>query len=196
MKNNKDCSAIRDMIEENVLRKNDEKNAEIRKHIEYCSECGKYMSDLVMLQPAAGYLYALPVFEKGRFSALVRTRIEARKNRNPKPAFAVRPAFQIALMILVVVSVVFYLFQSEPDQLFVFNQSELESITIYDPEYYTYIVHDEELMSLLYEETLFEGDTSMPEYWYNGYYGNEYFYGTDGLTDEELDYIIQRLREV
>ncbi len=196
MKNNKDCSAIRDMIEENVLRENSEKHAEIHKHIASCIECGKYMADLVMLQPATGYHYALPGSEKGKFSALVRTRIEARKNRNWKPVLAVRPAFQIALMMLIVVSVVLYLFRSEPEHLFVLDQTDLEFMTIYSPEDYAYIVYDEELMSLLYEETLFEEDTYMPEYWYNGYYGNEYFYGTDGLTDEEIDYIIQRLGEV
>jgi len=196
MKNNKDCSAIRDMIEENVLREKTEKHGEVHKHIESCSECTKYMSELVTLQPATGYHYALPESEKNRFSALVRTRIEARKNRNRKPALAVRPAFQIALMMLIVISVVFYLFRSEPEHLSVLDQSDLEFMTIYSPEDYAYIVYDEELITLLYEETLFEEDTYMPEYWYNGYYGDEYFYGTDGLTDEVIDYIIQRLREV
>jgi hypothetical protein len=196
MKKNKDCSAIRDMIEENIIRKNVGEHTEIQEHIKSCMVCEKYMSDLVMLQPTTGYHYTLPDSEKGKFPALVRTRIETRKYRNRKPSYVIRPAFQIALMMLVVVSVVFYLFRSETDNTFFSYQTDIEYIDIYSSEYQTYIVHDEELISLFYSKTFFDEDFSVHGSWYNGYYRDDYYDSTDDLTEEEIDYIIQRLGEV
>ncbi len=196
MENRNECEIIRQRIEESVISIADVDRSEIHGHIGTCRSCREYAEQLELLSAIKEVRYSLPEHERTRFSAGVRTRIESQKSTQRKPAFITQPAFQIAVLIMVVVSVALLLINSEPDPEFIVAWDDVEYLHEYSFYYDDMIIPDDGMMTELYAEILFDEEFYLDEYWDAVFLNDDYYYGLDFLSPEEIEYLIQRLEGV
>jgi len=190
------CEHIRESLEEQLLGRSVPDNDKVKQHIESCESCRGYLSELKQLHEISGVDHTLPGYEQVRFSARVRTRIEEKKATRSKNGIFARPAFQIAAMLLIVASVVFYMSNTQPEPVFVLDEIELELIDSYAFYYDEMNLVDDDLIAELYDNYLFGEDELNYDVLFPAYFDTELYYDIDNMTSDEIDYIIQRLEEV
>lgn len=193
MKNHNECEIIRQKIEERIIGPAAADHSEITDHIQSCSACREYRSQLEMLHTTSTVHYALPAQERTTFSARVRTRIENKKTSRRKPVYIARPAFQIAMLLVLMLSVAFYLINTEPEPVFVVEWEDIEYIDEYSFYYNEVIIPDNGITIDLYAAALFDDDVYLGDFLYNGYFDDEIYYSIDLLSPEEIEDIIQRM---
>ncbi len=193
MKNHKDCEIIRRRIEEGIIGTAAIDRSELNDHMQSCSDCRTYAAQLETLSAISNVRYTLPAHERGSFSAKVRTRIEDQKTSRRKPAFIAQPAFQIVVLIMIIVSVALYLINTEPAPVFVVEWDNLEYLNEYTFYYDDMIIPDNGIIIDLYAETLFGEDFYHDDFRDAGYFDDEYYYTIDLLSPEEIEDIIQRM---
>jgi len=196
MKNYNECENIRGRIEESILGNDTRHSERIHEHVQSCRDCKDYLTGLEALHGTSRLRYSLQAYERMNFSAKVRTRIEEKKTAQRHRGFITRPAFQIAAMIVIVISVALYMIHTEPEPVFVFDEESIELLDTYSLFFDDILIPEDAVIADLYHETLFGDDIYLNDVWNPGFYDDEYYYDIDDLSPEEIDYIIQRLEEV
>lgn len=191
-----DCDTIREQIENEILGRDVSEGEHIFEHLRLCSECRAYQAQLKALHETSKLHYSLPAYERMNLSARIRTRIEEKKSARRHRGIITRPAFRIAAMIVIVLSVALYMIQTDPDTLYVFDEEAIELLLQYSLFFDDFPVPDDVIIADLYNEILFEGDIYVNDDWYPGLYDDDYYYELDDLSPDEIDFIIQRLEGV
>ncbi len=196
MNNQSTCEHIRESIEEQILGRSIPERDRVQRHLGSCEACRSYATELEKLYEVSGIEHSLPQHEQVRFSAMVRTRIEEKKTTKSERGIFARPAFQIAAMLVIVLSVILYMSNTEPEPVFVFDEEELEVIDTYSLYYDDIVPLDDDLITELYTDLLFGDDFYLEGDRYSAYFEEDFYYELDELTPEEIDFIIQRLEGV
>ncbi len=190
------CEHIRESLEEQLFGRSVPDSDRVKQHLESCESCRSYVTALEKLNEVSGVEHTLPGYEQVRFSARVRTRIEEKKAARSKRTIFARPAFQIAAMLIIIVSVVFYMSNTEPEPVFVLDEIEHELIDSYTFYYDEMELVDADLIADLYNDYLFGDGELNYDVLFPVYFDTDFYYDINQLTPEEIDYIIQRLEEV
>lgn len=191
-----DCDTIRERIEDGILGRDVKESKHIYEHLQMCGECRAYQAKLEALHVTSKLHYSLPAYERMNLSAKIRTRIEEKKSARRRRGIITRPAFRIAAMIVIILSVALYMIQTDPDTVIVFDEESIELLDQYSLFFDDFPVPDDAIIADMYNEILFDGDIYVHDEWYPGLYDFDYYYELDDLSPDEIDYIIQRLEEV
>jgi hypothetical protein len=195
MKTDKSCTEIQALIESVLIEGVTDARDRVGEHVAECDDCRKYLNDLGNLSILPRPEFTLPFPERDTFSATVRSRIELRGRVPERRPLFVSPVTQVAVLLLVVVSVFLYLARTDDDGRYAVSPAWYGEAARYDDPYAVadYTMLDNGIVAFMLIEP-FQSDVSIPTYDQSGsIFGYELYDELDELSEDELDLFFARL---
>jgi predicted anti-sigma-YlaC factor YlaD len=195
MKTDKSCAEIQALIESVLIDGVTDARNRVEKHVGECDDCRKYLSDLGNLSTLPRPEFTLPFPERVTFSATVRSRIESHGRVSKRWPLFVSPVTQVAVLLLVVISVFLYLERTDGVGQDTIPHAWYVEATRYDDHFAVadYDMLDDRIIASMLTEP-FQSDQSIHAYDQSGsIFGYELYDEMDDLSEDELDFIFARL---